>query len=875
MIDTLAERYGDALAAWVNLIRRHARLAIALCLALTAAAAAYAATSLRINTSSAGLISDDVHYRQVEIAFDAAFPQLDGPLLVVIDGPTAEASGAAARTLAEAMQGRDDLFWYVYEPGSDPFFRNNGLLFLDIEALDDLASRIADAQSMLAALAEDPSLRGLFGMLTRALEARADGEDLPGDLAGVFDAIAATVEDQLADRPGVMSWQSLVDVDTGRDQTRRFILAQGVDAVGKGAIIDFVRETAVGLDPLIGDVTVRLTGPPALEREELQTVSQGTEIAGALSFALVTLLLVWGLRSWRLIVAVLVPLIVGLVWTFAFAALSIGQLNLISVAFAVLFIGLAVDFGIHFTLRFREAVSDGRDNGAALPDAALGIGRALTLSALCAAIGFFAFVPTDYRGLAELGVIAGGGMAVALFLNLTFTPALLAVLPIDPARARRQPGTPPALARLVERRYRLILCLAVGVAVGGGLAAAQVRFDMNPLNLQDPANPSVETFLDLAGDSETTPYLVNVLADDLAAAEALADRLAALPEVARTRTLADFVPGGQDGKLAIIDDMALFLTPVFFALPTDAPLDTAVRREAAAQLADALGPVSGDPDDPVLAAATERLGAALTEFDQQTGDDGEAWIELERRLLIGFERYLDDLGAALEAQPIALETLPQDLVERWTAPDGQARVELAPADNVAAPEAMRRFADAVSAEAMDATGAPVILTEGSRVVIGAFLQATTITLLSIGLLLLIVQRHLGDMLLTLVPLVLAAIYTLAVAVALGLPLNFANVIVLPLLFGLGVSSSIHMVMRRRRDGAGPAELLQTSTPRAVLFSVLTTAASFGSLAVSPHRGMSSMGILLTVAIAFTLISTLVILPSMMRALPDRRRGGTA
>ncbi|MCB9948835.1 MAG: MMPL family transporter [Rhodospirillaceae bacterium] len=876
MFDRLAELYGNLLASWVGVVRRNAWATVVLCFAATVAAAVFALSDLRINTSSSGLISDDVHYRQVEIAFDAAFPQLDGPLLVVIDGGTAEATDAAARTLTQAMQGRDDLFRYVYEPASDQFFRQNGLLFLDLDELDDLASRVADAQAMLAALAEDPSLRGLFGMLGRAVEARADGEALPGDMAGAMDAIAGTVEDQIAGRPGALSWRRLVDAGSGRDATRAFIIAQGRPPTGAQAMVDFVRQSASELDrAAIGDVTVRLTGSPALELEELQTVAQGTEIAGILSFVLVTLLLVWGLKSWRLIVAVLIPLVVGLVWTFAFAAVSIGQLNLISMAFAVLFIGLAVDFGIHFTLRFREALIDGDAPGAALGTAAEGIGRALTLSAVSATIGFVSFVPTAYRGLAELGIIAGGGMVVALFLNLTFTPALIAVLRADGPRVQRRPVTTPILAAIVERRYRMVLVLCVAAALGCAALAARVTFDVNPLNLQDPSNESVATFLDLADDSDTTPYIVNVLADDMATAEALADRLGDLPEVARAVTLADFVPREQDRKLAVIDDMALFLTPVMFAVPVGDPPDTAGRRAAAADLADALATVAGDPDDPALAAAAGRLEQALRAFDRQFGDGEAAWQELERRLLSGFERYLDDLGMALSAGPVSLETLPADLVSRWVAPDGRVRVELSPAENVAGPEAMRRFARAVQAHTQNATGAPVILTEGSQVVIDAFVIATSISIAAIGLLLLIILRHLGDVMLTLAPLVLAAVYTLAAAVVLGLSFNFANVIVLPLLFGLGVSSSIHMVMRRRRQGATAGELLRTSTPRAVTFSVLTTAASFGSLAVSPHRGMSSMGVLLTIAITFTLVSTLVILPSMMQALSAKRRGGTA
>jgi hypothetical protein len=286
---------------------------------------------------------------------------------------------------------------------------------------------------------------------------------------------------------------------------------------------------------------------------------------------------------------------------------------------------------------------------------------------------------------------------------------------------------------------------------------------------------------------------------------------------------------------------------------------------------DALAAALAAADPAVAGEAGRRLTDALARLE---GAEAAVLADLEARLLAGFERYLDDLDAALGARPLDLGDLPAALTDRWIAADGRARVQATPQGVVVDGEDMFRFAAAVQAVAPQATGAPVVLTEGSRVVVGAFLTATGLTLAAIGLMLGVLLRRLDDAVLTLAPLLLAALLTLATAALADLPLNFANVIVLPLLFGLGVSSSIHMVMRRRRDAVTAPALLATSTPRAVLFSVLTTAASFGSLAVTEHRGMSSMGVLLTVAIAYTLVATLVVLPAMMHWL-DRRRGNIA
>ncbi|MCA8933325.1 MAG: MMPL family transporter, partial [Rhodospirillaceae bacterium] len=650
-----------------------------------------------------------------------------------------------------------------------------------------------------------------------------------------------------------------------------FVLAQpAVDtaslALARNAIAA-VRAAAVDLGLAEQGITVRLTGKPALNTAELATVSKGAALAGVLSFILVALLLVWGLGSARLIAAVLSTLVVGLLVTAGFATVAVGALNLISVAFAVLFVGLAVDFGIHVALRCRE-VADGRADAAGIPtiaEAVAGVGPALALASVCAAVGFLSFAPTAYRGLAELGVISAGGMAVALVANITLMPALLAALKaVRPARKRPVSGT--LYARATSRAGRPILAVAAVATVASAGLAPFVGFDVNPLNLQDPGLEAVSTYRDLAGDPNTSPYAAQVLVADRAAAAALADRLREVPEVGRVLSIASFLPDNQERRLEIIDTMALFLTPLLLPPSGDPPSDTGIEDLHAALAA-------AHPDDPDLAAAFARLDDALSAFQAHFAGDPAALERLADRLVGTLPAWLDDFSLALQPEPPqSIDDLPASLRDRWIGSGGQFRVEATPAVDVSASSAMRQFAAAVLAVADDATGPPVVLSRASDTVIGAFYEATGLTLIGILVVLIAVQRRLDDIVMTLLPLGIAALWTLAVAVALGLSFNLANVIVLPLLFGLGVASSIHLVTRRRQMRAGGASVVETATPRAVLFSALTTIASFGSLAISPHRGMSSMGELLTVAIIAVLLATLVVLPCLMAELDARRAG---
>ena len=623
-------------------------------------------------------------------------------------------------------------------------------------------------------------------------------------------------------------------------------------------------------------------------QDELYSVRSGIGLVGLISAVLVACVLFIGLRSWRLVAPILLTLVVGLCWTAGFAALAVGQLNLISVAFAVLFIGLSVDFGIHFALRFREVRgaqaepghSEPANAGAggaarALSLTAAAIGRPLVLCGLSSAIAFFAFLPTAYRGLSELGLIAGGGMFIALFANLTVLPALLCLWPV-----RARPLTPGPVARLGQwihnqaaLKARWLVALGVALALASLLALPQARFDDDPLNLRDPQSPSVATLLDLLADPRLEPYEAEVLAAGPVEAQALSARLEALPEVRAAVSLHSFIPDGQADKLAVIDEMVLFLSPLFLPAEPLSPPGPAERRRALDALQTTLEQAPAN-----LRPSAERLLRALGALDL---NDPAAAENLERAWLDGFAPQLARLELALEASAVGEDALPAAILDRYRAADGRALIEVQPRDDLRDSAARADFVDAVQAVVPTVSGPPVTIVAAGRAVILAFAQASLLALAAISLLLWLVLRSARDSLLVLAPLVLAAVMTVAAGVVLDLPFNFANVIVLPLLLGLGVDSGIHTVMRARElrraarnveAGPGRSAPQVNSTPRAILLSALTTLASFGALGLSSHPGTASMGMLLTLAIAVTLFCVLLLLPALL-ALTERHKVG--
>jgi len=838
---------------------------LAIALILTGISLIYSVTTLRINTDTTDMIAADVPFRQNHLALKEAFPAFKETIVAVIDGATPEASLEAAEDLAEALSSDKSHFAHVQHIGGDPFFARHGLLYLDIDTLTTLSDRLAEAQPLLAALAADPNLDGLSGFIELAL---TESDDLPQGLDDLLGQMAEVTEAAIEDRRKDLSWIEQLDLGGRASGKRQILIAEPVIDYGSlapaASVIDAVRRHAK--EQGIGDQgqpSLRLTGSAVIEHEELASVSSGAVWAGVTATAGVALLLVWGLGSIRLIIATLGTLIIGLIITAGLATLVIGRLNLISVTFAVLFVGLGVDFGIHLTLRYKEEIQRQLEHKDALRRALSAVGGPLSLSALCAGLGFIAFAPTDYQGLAELGMISAIGMAVAWASSLWVLPALLTLMSLQPSeKTPAQTASGPAWT---ERFASPILGIALIAAVSSVPLLTRVSFDFNPLNLKDPESESVATFLDLERNPDTASNLVSVLASDLVEADRMAEGLRQVQGIGDVITLSSFVPGDQDEKLGVIEDTAFFLGPLeppsFETIGDDERLAAFERLRAALQ---EHGP-GVDSGAGSLVAALDNLAAKID------GKGASDLIDLEERLTRYLPSLLQKLDLALQAGEVTLESLPDTLRTDWINENGEAKVLARPAIGIQDNRSLERFADAALGEVRTATGTPVIITEAGRVVVSAFTEASLIAFSLITIVLILVLRRLVDVLMVLVPLALAIVYTGATSVLLGLQLNFANVIVLPLLLGLGVSGAVHVVMRRRAIESADAIPGQSSTRRAVFFSALTTVASFGSLAISPHLGMASMGLLLTVAILWSLVCTLVILPALF-ALFDSTKG---
>jgi uncharacterized protein len=849
------------LAALVNICTHNAWVVIAISAFVTVISSVYAVRNFAINTDVNQLISSDLPWRQRELAVVDAFENNYGKVLAVVDASTSEQATAASRALTAKLAADRALFPSVQELSESEFFGRNGILFLPTDQVTDSMSGLAQAQPLIQVLTGDPSWRGLVQALAFSFQGISAQKYTLDDMVRPLTMFAKPIEDTLKGEPASFSWRELVNnkPPTPSD-LRRFIdispvLDYGALEPGNKATTAIRKAAAdIGLDQQY-HARLRLTGPVPIQDEEFATL-QDHAFENALGTIVVVLIILWlALKSPKIILAVFISIAMGLAVTAALGLWMVGALNPISVAFAVLFVGIGVDFGIQFSVRYRAERYEINHLRVALANTAKHVGVPLTLAAAATACGFLSFLPTDYRGVSELGQIAGVGMIIAFVNSITLLPALLKVL--NPP-GEKEPLGYAALApvdRFMERN-RIPIIVGTAVAVLGGLPLlAYLKFDFNPINLNSPKAESIATYLDLRSDPATGASTIEVLAPSLASAKEISGRLGVLPEVGRVMTVESFVPEGQPQKLEAIAAAAKALGATLAQAPRPAPTD-AESVTALKSAVDTIGQVVGDKEGPGAAAAARLADAFMGLINADAATRATAQEAFAAPLKVA----LDGLRNSLHAEPITDMTLPVDLTAQWLKPDGRARVEVHPKGDPNDNEVLRQFASAVEDVEPSAAGGPISILESGRTVIRAFIEAGGWALASIGLLLWVVLRRFTDVLLTLIPLIVAGLVTLELSVLIGMPLNFANIIALPLLLGVGVAFKIYYITAWR---AGQTGLLQSSLTRAVIFSAATTATAFGSLWLSSHPGTSSMGKLLALSLVCTLAAAVLFQPVLM------------
>ncbi len=834
------------LVAWVGYVASRPLVTLLSIAVATVISAWVAITQFQINSDLSQLIHQEAGWRDDFETYKAKFPNLVDPAIVVVSGASFMAVENAARQLEETISAREEYFTAVYSPQNDPFFRRHALLYLPLNDLYDMTDRLSQAQPMLTAVSEDPSLRSILKLLREGV---ANGETETAGFATTVRLLTQSAQAHVAAEDSTIRWTD--EFFSGQDTWHRLILLKGqrnFDAtLPNAAVMRELRNIIVAMD-FPAEISVGITGEVALSHEEIEAAMEGVQLAGWVAVVLLFGVLLLGVRSLKIIAATFLMLIIGIIWTSAYAMLTVGEYNTLSIIFLVMFFGLGVDFAIHFSLRYQEAVNLAGDAAVqALRESAGSVGGAIVMCTITTALGFLGFWPTDYQGLADLGVISAGGMLVAAFLTFTFLPAFYAAAGAIRPHVIDIPTSDRLVGWLIRRRIGVIVAIVVA-ALSAIYSASQAKFDYSVLALKDPDAQSMRTLRELQANNIATDYSLNILSQG----QIPKVELEALVTVDSVTTPFDYVPADQADKLFVLQDLEqLLFSAIAPVRSASSPSQVELRAEITA-LIEAIRFAQVSPELDGLAAS---LGQLLRDERQALAQ----WQEASIGALLSELAWLRE---AIYVEAIGFDDLPARLRARLVSDEGDFLSVVVPAENVAPVAALSRFIESVREVVPIATGRPVIEWGVGGIVVSSFQQALVFALVSILLVLLVTFRNVRDAVLILIPLALAALFTLAIGVLLGVSLNMANILVLPLVFGLGVDNGIHVVDRFHGTG-DVTNFMHSSTPRAVMLSTLTTVGTFAALSLSPHQGTASIGILLTIAVALVLVFTVFLLPVLL------------
>jgi hopanoid biosynthesis associated RND transporter like protein HpnN len=882
-------------------------LTVGLAIAVALGSVWYTLAHLTFATSTRALLPRGLRFVERYVEFDREFGDLDD-LVIVVEAPTpAEAKVYATRLVHEMRARRVPVTRIAYRV--DPKqFEGRALLYLSKEKLAEIRDKVFDYQSFMESFAARPTLDQLVeglgvqiasAFVTGFFDLGLEEQKGAGDLKFIEDLVAQVSGRLDGPVPYRSPWSGLFHVDAGDeasagyflsdDQRLLFILADPVDQnsfTGDREAIDGIRAIVASLAGSFPKVRVGVTGKPALSSDEMTAAFRDSEKATVLAFALtLALLLVAFLRVGKPL-AMLAVLALCLCWSLGVATLFVGHLSLFSVMFISIVIGIGIDYGIYYLFRYEEELYLGRSLTEALEVAAARSGPGMLLGAVTAAGTFYVLMLTDFRGLQELGFIAGSAILLSWLGMMTVFPAALALIDRRHGhRPRREIPRALALERMrvpmvdwIARHPKTVLALAGALTVASLGGLPMLQFDYNLLNLQAAGTESVEwerRILETAGRSGFAALSSATSLDELRQKHAAFRRLSTVSEVDDVLLL---LPEDQTEKRKIIDDFAPLVAPVRISRPLTLDVDRLV---AAFQTLERRIEIAGREAPPGdarqrlirLAGDIDRLVGKLRQSDRESTEAALAY--LQQQLYRDFVRNFQRLQANLRPKQVGLDDLPAELRRKFISDRGTFLLQIHPAVDIWGREGSTRFVSELRTVDRDVTGTPVITFEAIRLMERAYQQGTAYAIALVTIVTALILRRWRETALALAPLGLGLLWTAGFMSLFGLKLTLGNVFGLPLILGTAAEFGSNVVLRFMEGQAHGGPLVARSTVMAVLLNGLTTIVGFGSLMVAHHRGVFGLGLLLTLGMVMSLLAALVVLPVLLRLVDDMRRSRRA
>ncbi len=815
-------------------------------------------------------------------------------IVAVIESDDAEKSTRAADALYARLNRDKGLFREVFYPGGLPFFRKNGLLFMPLDEIKSLRHTLTMAAPVLKELAGAPSVQTLFNSLTGQIDGYLKSGD-PAELESLtfmltslnkgFKAFEGTssglsMDSFLkggGDKPSMLESAGKQQIITMLPVKEKgsFVASEKSIKAARAALNDILNK------PEFKGIRGGLTGVPVLEYEEMATSQHDIGIATILSLTLTVTLLLFAFRGILNVIAAMVSLIAGICVSFGFATLAVGHLNILSMVFAIMLIGLGIEYGIQVVLRYQEELKRGVNGMEAIDIGLTSNIRSIIMAAATVALAFATFAFTDFKGIAELGTIAAGGVFICVLATFTVLPAMLVLL----ERFRKVPATVNPLPlsvtpetdelgrrtflRAVFAKPHLVITVAATLSLVCLYPTLTMRFDYNLMNLQAKGLQSVEYAYKLMRSKENSGYFAVVTAKNAAEARILTERLEKLPAVDHVVSKLSFVPEQQSEKLAELAKLRQVMASVrpvpyeenlqVMSLPT--VFENFQNRVE--KLKNSLEARKAPEAQPVSAFLTT-LDSFFKSLEKEKDRNALGMLrDFQGSMFAELPDKLRMMKESLEATPITEADVPQQLLQRFTGKSGKLLLQVSPRKEIFEREPLQEFVHQVKSIAPHATGEPIMVFESLSVLRDAYLKAFIYAFIGIAAILLINFKSIRYAVLGTVPLGAGLLLMIGGMRLMGVSFNSANIIVLPLILGVGIDSAIYIINRYRQGSETPAQVATRSAGVGVFLNALTILFSFGALMVAHHQGVFSIGAVMSLGMVASVASFLIFLPALL------------
>lgn len=874
-------------------ISTYPRLILALALLFSSISVMYTVKNMKFLTGRDDLMPKNAPFQVDYRAYRAEFGDQE-EIVAVIESDDAEKTTRAADALYARLNRDKGIFREVFYPGGLPFFRKNGLLFMPLDEVKNLRRTLTMAAPVLKELAAAPSVLTLFSSLTGQIDGYLKSGD-PAELASLT-FMLTTLDKGFKAFDGKTSGLSMDSFLKGGGGDKPSML----ESAGKQQVITMlpvkeegsfvaseksIKAARSALDEVLKKPEFKgihggLTGVPVLEYEEMATSKGDIGIATILSLSLTVILLLFAFRGLLNVIAAMVSLIVGICLSFGFATLAVGHLNILSMVFAIMLIGLGIEYGIQVVLRYQEELKGGVGDLEAIETGLSSNIRSIIMAAATVALAFATFAFTDFKGIAELGIIAAGGVFICVIATFTVLPSMLVLL----ERFRKAPGTvntrlsgAPETRELHQRTFFRIIFARPKAVIGATLLLALIclypaltmRFDYNLMNLQAKGLQSVEYAYKLMRSKENSGYFAVVTAKDTAEERSLTERLEKLPSVDHVVSRRTFVPDQQSEKLAELAALRQVMADVR-PVPYEENLQVMALPTVFENFRDRVDKLKRSlearkaPESPPVAAFMTTLDGFFSTLEKEKDKNALGMLrEFQGSMFAELPDKLRMMKESLEAAPITAADVPQQLLQRFVGKSGKLLLQVTPKKEIFEREPLQEFVSQVKSIVPHATGEPIMVFESLSVLRDAYLKAFIYAFIGIAAILLINFKSIRYALLGTVPLVAGLLLMIGGMHLIGVSFNSANIIVLPLILGVGIDSAIYIINRYRQGNETPAQVTTRSAGIGVFLNALTILFSFGALMVAHHQGVFSIGAVMSLGMVASVAAFLIFLPALL------------